>query len=147
MYSLQSFLPQCISSKWVTSISISDVGDINDLITLIRSANPLLVSISSCNSNLLVKSIKVLSSRTVYIKPPITDKVLLIEECSVRTQEAVLEKTIITVITADMKSLTWNKWIRNILWSRKTYSQPLDHHSIPGYDHHIWRMFLGEMQR
>ena len=43
--------------------------------------------------------------RTVHIEPPVTDEVLLVEKCSIRTEKAVLGQVFTTKISTNMKSL------------------------------------------
>ena len=56
--------------------------------------------------NLFIEAVESLSERTVHVEPPVTDEVLLVEQCPVRTEEAVLGQTSLAVIGTDMKWLT-----------------------------------------
>merc|ERR1719430_113353 len=58
-------------------------------------------------SNLVIKRVEVFSSGAVYIEPPVTYKVLLLEECSIRTEEGVLGETTTSIIGTDMECLTF----------------------------------------
>ena len=55
---------------------------------------------------LIVDGIERLSERAVHIEPPVADEVLLLEDCSVGTEEAVLGQTSVAVITTDVEHLT-----------------------------------------
>ena len=47
--------------------------------------------------NLLVDSVEILSQTTVNIEPPVTDEVLLVEQGTIGTEEAVLGQPSLTI--------------------------------------------------
>merc|ERR1719228_1978404 len=77
------------------------------------------------SSNLIIERVKILSSGAVKVEPPITDEIVLVEECSIRTEEAVLGKTSSSISCANMECLTFSLGISIVTWKIDTY-QVLD---------------------
>merc|ERR1712123_268158 len=62
----------------------------------------------SFSSNLVIERIELLSGGAVEVEPPVTDKVVLVEEGSVGTEEAVLGETTGSISSADVESLAFS---------------------------------------
>ena len=59
------------------------------------------------SSNFIIKRVEILSSGAVKIEPPVTDEIVLVEECTIRTEEAVLGQTSSSISCANMKCLAF----------------------------------------
>ena len=55
--------------------------------------------------NFIIKRVEILSSGAVKIEPPVTDEIVLVEECTIRTEEAVLGQTSSSISCANMECL------------------------------------------
>ena len=59
----------------------------------------------SLSGYLIIESVELFSQGAINIEPPVTDKVLLVEQGSVGTEEAVLGQTALAVVGADVEGL------------------------------------------
>jgi len=59
----------------------------------------------SLSGYLIIESVELFSQGAINIEPPVTDKVLLVEQGSVGTEEAVLGKTTIAITATDVEDL------------------------------------------
>ena len=60
---------------------------------------------SPLGSDLVVETVEILGGGTVKVEPPVADEVVLVEESSVGTEEAVLGQTSSSVSSADVEDL------------------------------------------
>merc|ERR1719500_5122 len=64
------------------------------------------INFSTFSSDVIVERIEVLCLSTVEVEPPVADEVVLVEDGSVGTEEAVLGQTSSSISCADMENLT-----------------------------------------
>jgi len=89
------------SSLTIQVLNIRDIGHREIQI----SPFSVIVGRGSSSSDISVQGIEVLRLRAVHIEPPVTDEVLLVEQSSVRTEEAVLYQGATAVIATDVECL------------------------------------------
>jgi len=93
-------------------IEVADVGDVAHIKITASSpgiAAKIIASLTSSSRrscDISVQRIKSLSQSAVYVEPPVTDEILLIEKSAVGTKEAVLDEPGVAVVGADVESLT-----------------------------------------
>jgi len=60
------------------------------------------------SGNVVIEAVKAFGLGTVKVEPPITDKVVLVENSSVGTEERVLGKASLTISSTNMEDLTFS---------------------------------------
>ena len=73
-----------------------------------RNLQPECLIIETCRPS---RHHKYLNLRAVHIKPPVTDEILLVEESTIRTQEAVLGQITSTKVSTNVEGLTLSFWV------------------------------------
>ena len=71
---------------------------------------------SPLGSDLVVEAVEILGGGTVEVEPPVADEVVLVEESSVGTEEAVLGQTSSSVSSADVESLALSLGVSVVTW-------------------------------
>ena len=64
------------------------------------------------SSNLVVEGVKVLGSGAVEVEPPVADEVVLVQDCSVGAEEAVLGEPTGAIGCADVERLALSLRVR-----------------------------------
>ena len=64
------------------------------------------------SSNLVVEGVKVLGSGAVKVEPPVADEVVLVQDCSVGAEEAVLGEPTGAIGCADVERLALSLRVR-----------------------------------
>ena len=52
-----------------------------------------------------------MSLRAIHVTPPITDEILLVEDSSIRTKEAVVGQITSTKVSTNVEGLTLSFWV------------------------------------
>jgi len=93
------------------AVEVADVGDVTHVKITTSSSRitakiiAALTSGGGGSSDISVQRIKLLSQSAIYVEPPVTDEVLLVEEGAVGTEEAVLDQPGVAVVGADVECL------------------------------------------
>ena len=81
---------------------------------MVRGSSSKVVSFSS---NLVVEGVEVLGSGAVKVEPPVADEVVLVQDCSVGAEEAVLGEPTSAIGRADVERLALSLGVRVVTWS------------------------------
>ena len=72
----------------------------------------------SLGSEVVVEAVETLGLGTVEVEPPVADEVVLVEESSVGTEEAVLGQTTLAVGGADVEHLALGLGVGVVTWNK-----------------------------
>jgi hypothetical protein len=99
---------ECLAAVASPAVEVADVCDIAHIKIATSSTTTIIAPFTSSgggSSDISIQRIKSFSQSAIYVEPPVTDEVLLVEKGAVGTEEAVLDEPRVAVICTDVESL------------------------------------------